>query len=313
MQATAVAASSPLVAGMQRPAARATLRMSPGQPQARVVSIQSSHVVAETAIRLPVLAEMLQESLTRLTGTSTVQAAWRSILRPDDVIGLKFNRSGQRVIATTTPVAETVIASIVDAGWPPDRIVCIEAPAGLEARLGTRQARTGYDLNPTDFGSGTDNFASVLNQITALIDIPFLKTHNIAGLTCALKNLSHGLIKHPARYHANGCSPFIADIVASPKIRRKLRLCLVDALRVVFDGGPNVTGLNVVNEGNLLASFDPVAIDVVGLTRLNDIRRARGLEPIARLPEEIGYLAEAHRSGLGVAAWRGIDLTRLRL
>ena len=156
IKVTAAAASSPFVAGMQRPAPRATLRMSPGQPQARVVSIQSSHVVADAAIRLPVLAEMLGESLTRLTDTATVKAAWRSILRPDDVIGLKFNRSGQRVIATTTPFAETVIASIVDAGWPADRIVCIEAPADLEARLGTRQARAGYDRDPTDFGSGAE-------------------------------------------------------------------------------------------------------------------------------------------------------------
>ena len=71
-----------------------------------------------------------------------------------------------------------------------------------------------------------------------MINVPFIKTHNIAGMTCGLKNLSHALVKHPAHYHANGCSPFIGDIVAADPIRKKLKLTIVDAFRVVFQGGP---------------------------------------------------------------------------
>lgn len=287
------------------------LRMPMGAKRSRVVQISSRHVVDGPLVHGVLLREMFDACLQALTETRSIRDAWHALLRPDDVIGLKFNRSGQRVLATTASFAEMLIASIVDAGWESDRIVCMEAPSGTAERYATSVPRTGYDSLPTGFASGSDQFASVLRQITALIDIPFLKSHNIAGMTCALKNLSHGLVKHPARFHGEGCSPFIGDIVAAPPIRSRLRLCIADVLRVVFDRGPEATADTISDHGTLLASVDPVALDTVGLTLLNDVRRHHNLAPIARSAEELGYLASAHRSGLGIAMWQGIDLQRL--
>lgn len=289
------------------------LRVPAGTPRSRVFQVESTHVVDGPRVHRPLLKEMLHEALTSLTDTPTLSEAWRVVLRPDDVVGLKFCRSGQRLIATTETLAEVLIESLVDAGFGPRQIVCLEAPPGVELRAGTTPARRGYASAPTDFGSGADRYAAVLDQITALVTVPFLKTHNIAGMTCALKNLSHGLIKHPARYHGNGCSPFIGDIVAAPPIRSKLRLCLVDALRVVYDGGPEAHAEGLSGAGVLLAAFDPVATDRVGLSILNAIRREHGLNPVARSVEELAYLAAAHRRGLGVALWDGIDRVRNRL
>lgn len=283
-----------------------------GKPPSRVVHVQSPYAVLGPDVHRPLLGEMLETALTSLTGKPTIGAAWRAILKPDDTIGLKFNRIGQEIIATTDTVADTIITSLVETGWRPEQIVCIEAPAGTDARHGTVPPRGGYALRATDFGSGTDELASVLGQITALIDVPFLKTHNIAGMTCALKNLSHGLVRHPARYHKNGGSPYIGDIVATPAIRTKLRLCLVDALRVVFEGGPVASARTLADEGILLASFDPVATDAVGLAILNDVRQRHELPPVARSPEGLAYLSAAHRRGLGSAVWHGIELRRLR-
>ncbi len=256
---------------------------------------------------------MLDTALTSLTGASNPSAAWRRILHSDDVVGLKFNRSGQQSIGTTPSVARTLVASLAEAGWAPSRIVCIEAPPGTDSELRTMPADGGFDNTLIDFGSGTDQFARVLGQVTALISVPYLKTHNITGLTCSLKNLSHGLIKHPARHHRNGCDPYIADIVAAPIIREKLRLFLVDALRVVYEGGPAATNATLSDEGVLLASFDPVAVDLVGLTLLNEVRAKRGLDPVIDSADGLPYLATAHQRGLGVAVWHGIDLWRVQL
>lgn len=286
--------------------------VSGGGRRSPVVQAQNRHVVKGLEVHHQLLAEMLRDTLTSLTDTPTIAQAWRSLLHRDDVIGLKFNRSGQQIIATTAVVADALISSLVDAGWPADQIVCIEAPPGVEARAGTRRARTGYDSKATDFGSGSDQLASVLNEVTALIDVPYLKTHNIAGMSCALKNLSHGLVKHPARFHDNGCSPFVADIVAIPQIRAKLRLCLVDALRVVYDRGPEATADTISNEGVLMASRDPVATDALGLVLLNDVRRQRNLDPVAPSAENLGYLAAAQQIGLGVARRHEIELLRAR-
>ena len=287
------------------------LRIPLGVKASRVVLARSPRAVAGPTVHRLLWTEMLQSVMTTLTGQPTIAQAWRVILKPDDVIGLKFNRSGQTVIGTTSTTAEVLIQSIIDAGWPAERIVCIEAPAGVEARMGTMPARQGYQAKAVDFDSGIDELASVVDQVTVLIDVPYLKTHNIAGMTCSLKKLSHGLVKHPARYHRNGCSPYIADIVARTPIRNKLKLCLVDALRVVYDGGPEAAADTLEDSGVLIASFDPVAVDLVGLMLLNETRSRRGLEPIAHSAEEVGYLAQAHRLGLGLALWHGVDLVRL--
>ena len=287
------------------------LRVPPGLEPSKVVVAQNSRLVNGPEVHRALLGETLEKMLLALTGKPTTGEAWGTILRPDDVVGLKFNRSGQDVIRTTTAMADTLVASLVNAGWGLEQIVLIEAPSGFTERAGTRPPRSGYDPHTTDFGSGSDQFAAVLRQITALISVPFLKTHNITGMTCALKNLSHGLIKHPARYHANGCSPYIADVVGSSPIRSKLRLALVDAMRVVYDGGPDATAATLGDEGALLISRDPVAADSVALEVLNRTRERHGLEPIAASAAEIPYLAAAHERGLGIAVRHATDVVRI--
>lgn len=286
--------------------------MPSGVSRSRVVQVRSSQVVNGPTVHRILLGEMVDAALRAITQLESVVEAWRSILKPDDVIGIKLNRSGQGVIGTSASFADVLVTSLVGAGWQPDQIVVIEAPPSAQLMYATAAPAAGWVRSETDFGSGSDQMASVLNQVTALIDVPFLKTHNIAGMTCALKNLSHGLIKHPARYHDHGCSPYIADIVASEPIRSKLRLCLVDALRIVFDGGPEAAEGVISDDGIILASIDPVAVDAVAVGLLGKVRFRQGLGQIVRSPEDLDYLAAAHRRGLGIALTHGIEIVRLK-
>jgi len=263
------------------------LVVPPGVNPSRVVAVHSPHIVDGARVHARRLREMLARTLTKLTDTRAVEDAWRTILKPDDVVCLKFNGSAQSLLGTTEPFAEALIESLVAAGISPDRIVCVEAPPSVRAKYGTTDPVSGFASTATDFGSGSDELASVLDQVTAIVSVPFLKTHNIAGMTCALKNLSHGLVKHPARYHANGCSPYITDIVSLPHIRKKLRLCLVNALRIIFDKGPEGSAETVSDEGMVFAAFDPVAADAHGLTILNEVRRSRQLSPVAASARDI--------------------------
>lgn len=286
------------------------LDLAPDQPPARVAMARSRYVLDGPTVHPTFARELFESALIHATRTSSPNEAWHSLLGPDDIIGLKFNRSGQRMIATTDVFAEVIVSSLVDAGWPRDQIVCMELPEETARRLQTAAPIAGYDSKPTNFASGADHLASVLRQVTALITIPFLKTHNLCTLTCSLKNLSHGLVKHPARFHDHGCSPYIADIVATDAIASKLRLAIVDALRVVFADGPAATSNNVTNTGAILVSTDPVAADAIGLALLNDVRNRTKLPPIAVSPAGIPYLVAAHRAELGVAAPHGIELVQ---
>jgi len=288
------------------------LDLAPGQELARVTLARSQMTLDGPTVHRRYVRELLETSLTKLTGTAEAKDAWHSLLREEDVIGLKFNQSGQRIIGTTDATAEAIVGSLVDAGWPASKIVCIEIPTTTADRLGVTQPVPGFDRTPTRFGSGEDALASFLHQVTALISVPFLKTHNICTLTCALKNISHAVVKHPARFHDNECSPFIPDIVSIPAIRDRLRLAIVDALRVVYADGPVATSYNLTNTGGLILSTDLVAADAVGLALLNDVRKRAQLPPVVASSENVPYLVAAHRSRLGVAAPRGIDLLRIQ-
>ncbi len=280
---------------------------------ARVIQVSSNHVVRGRVVHRHILGEMLDLTLREVTGRPTSEQAWKSLLRSEDVIGIKFNQSGAEGLGVRDKFAAALITSLVASGFEPRQVVPIEVASDTYSAHGVIQPAGGWDGRVTRFGSGEDQLADVLNQVTAIINVPFLKTHNIAGITCCLKNLSHGLIKHPARFHRGHCSPFIGDIVALPAIRDKIRLHLVNALRIVYDRGPEARDDDTWDGGIILAGTDPVAVDSVGLEIINSQRAILAMSPIDREGDRAAHLAAAAKRGLGQFQRRRIDVTKLRV
>ncbi|UCG33275.1 MAG: DUF362 domain-containing protein [Phycisphaerales bacterium] len=247
------------------------------------------------------VGQMLSQALCLIAGSERVGEAWRHWLSDDDLILAKFNRSGADSIRTTEVMCRTVVSSLGEADIAPDQIMLLEAPGHLAGELGTRQPPAGWSDKEYDFGSGRDQFRAALEEATAVINVPFLKTHNLAGMTGCLKNLSHGLVKHPGRYHECGCSPYIGDIVGCEAIRRKLRLNIVDALRAMIDHGPQADEQYVEPAYLLLVGTDPVAVDTCGLFWLNRLRKERGLPPVGGQHQHVAYLHAAEATGVGSA------------
>jgi hypothetical protein len=245
------------------------------------------------------LGELIEVAVRILTGQEDTRDAWRQLIKPDEIIGIKFNQVGRKELQTTDPFATELVKSLGRAGFAPHQIVLIEVSDNLVRRLQTRPRDFGWSKEKVSFGSGEEHLAVVLEQVTSIINVPFLKTHNIAGMTGCLKNISHALIRRPGLYHGNGCTPYIADIVALPQIRSKLRLHLVNALRAVFKGGPGVRSDSWWTYGGLLASEDPVAADTIGVDVINGQREAVGLRPVGRGGYRIPYLSDAADKGLG--------------
>lgn len=283
-----------------------------GMSQVRVVQARSEHVLMPAGIHDEVLRDLLEIVVKRLSGKQDVTDAWHFFLKPDDVVALKFNRNGADTIATSAPLLKALVASLKSAGFSPSQIVAVEVSKELRSATQTQAPVDGWSDETFDFGSGSDQLAAWLDQVTAIINVPFLKTHNLAVMTGALKNLSHAVVKHPARYHDNGCSPFIGDIVALPQVRDKVKLHIVDALRIVFDGGPVPREDAIWDGGFLIGGTDPVAVDVSGVHLLDRVRKAVGLPLIGetRLPT---YLEAADARGVGTSAKHKILLEKVKL
>jgi hypothetical protein len=134
-------------------------------------------------------------------------------------------------------------------------------------------------------------------MVNKLITIPCLKDHRSAGVTLALKNLSHGLNNNVARSHIapslprldgaattpNQCNTFIPTAVAQEPIRRKATLHVLDGLVGVYEGGPgpwNATW-SPWRRQSLFFATDPVAMDMVGWEIIDAKRAEEGWVPVA--------------------------------
>lgn len=286
---------------------------APGSSDSRVVELIMRGVTEGRRVHSVMVGEMLETSIRIAADVTRSGEAWRKWLTDDDIIAIKFNRSGQGPIGTTGAMARAIVTSLRNADFSPERIMLLEVPDALAADLGTRRPPSGWSETIHEFPSGRDEFLAALDEASAVINVPFLKTHNIAGMTGCLKNLSHGLIKHPARYHSGRCSPFIGDIVGCSAIGPKLKLNIIDGLRVMFEQGPRAPEEFVTRANLMIVSTDPVAADSAGLVWLNRVRKTRELPPVGGKNGEIPYLAAAERSGVGTYNLDHINLDFIEL
>ncbi len=260
----------------------------------RVVEIHHAKVVEGEEIRDVLLGEMLTKSLLVLASATTAAEAWQHLLGAARRIVIKFNQVGAETLLTTDPLARAIVESLIEAGYAPATIALVEAPRNLGTMYGLGQASPewGGEIRVLDTRV---ELAEYLYEADALINVPFVKTHRIAGMSGALKNLSHALIRHPARYHDNACSPYVGQIVGNREISSRLKLTIANTLRAVIRNGPEARPEDVVTCGQLLLGQDPVAVDAVGHELLMRQRRRAELDALFRVP----YLEAAARDGVG--------------
>lgn len=272
-----------------------------------VVRVQSDYVADAPRIRPRVMAEMFESALKSLTRANTVAKAWRQFLGTEDIVGLKFNPYGQRELGISIPFATMLLNSLIESGWSADQIVLAGVREEVAQEFKTLPAKLGWTAKSVDFGSGRDQLAAFVEQVTAIVNVPFLKDDNITGISGCLKNITYHLVKHPARFHANGGSPYLADIFALPEISGKLRLNIMNALRSVYHRGPLIDPDYVDNTGLLLMGQDPVAVDALALEVLNSVRTQAGLQPIGPDARHVPMLSDAASKGLGHIDFRKIE------
>ncbi len=113
------------------------------------------------------------------------------------------------------------------------------------------------------------------------INVPVLKNHGSAKLTCAMKNLM-GVVWDRGYYHKHDLGQCIADFLTF----RKPDLNIVDAYRIMIRNGPRgVSAKDTVLKKQLLISTDIVAIDIAAskiigfeLDEVSHLRYAREMK-----------------------------------
>jgi uncharacterized protein (DUF362 family) len=147
-----------------------------------------------------------------------------------------------------------------------------------------------HPLNdPADPHSRRSHLCNIVSRrCNKIIDLCLLKDHASAGITGALKNMSHGFANNVSRSHGspglNQCNTFIPAIVSMPRLRQKVVLHIMEGLRAMHQGGPGVwnAAYGTWEYKSMLFSTDPVAMDRVAWDILDLKRVASGLPPLAK-------------------------------
>jgi uncharacterized protein (DUF362 family) len=256
------------------------------------------------------LDSALGAAIARAAGEPTAVAALRRLFRPRDVVGIKVNTLGGRGVSTRPELALQLAAFLQAAGVAPDRIYIWDRTDRELRAAGYTIVRDGgvrvfgteedWEDDLVEWGPSASRFARVLaRDLTAVISCAVLKDHGLAGTSLSMKNF-YGVVHNPNKLHADNCTPFVPHLVASPLVRGKLRLGVVDATLAQCHGGPGRVPRWAWPFAGVLASTDPVALDTVGWQVLEARRKEVGLGTLASEGREPRYIAGAARLGLGV-------------
>jgi len=95
----------------------------PGKFPARVAQVTHPNAIANGAPDSAAVEQMVTRALLGLTGASTIEAAWREFVTPEDIIGLKVNPVAGKLLSTSPEVVSVVIAQLIRSGIPKEHIV----------------------------------------------------------------------------------------------------------------------------------------------------------------------------------------------
>ncbi len=267
---------------------------------------------------------VLTDAMAALTGKESLAEALRSIFSPGERVGIKLNCLAGRGLSPQPPLVHALIDGLADAGIAREKIIVFERSerelrdAGFPIRrnkagprfLGNDSPGMGYERTPLLHKSIGSYFCRILTrEIDGLINFGVLKDHNLAGLSVGLKNL-FGLIHNPNKYHDDNCNPFVAHTLEAPPVLARLRLTFCDGMVAQYHGGPALMKKFTWKPGIFLASRDPVAIDAVGGTIIEEKRKEEGLPSLAEDGRAPVYIETAAACGLGESRPGKIDILR---
>ncbi len=309
LKQTAATGASVAFSGLLSSAARAA------QPSPRVIVTRNAAALIQSdspggAVRMEQATSMIDQAVAKLMGKSQAMAAWKSLFKPDDVVGIKVNCLFGKGVSTHPEIAHAVANALVRAGLKPENVIIWDRSTGDLLKSGYKMNKDGpgvrviandgvWEDEPTKLGSFNGRLTKIVTeQVTAIINIPIMKDHGTAGISGALKN-HYGTFDNPGRHHGNHCDPYLADLNAIPAIRDKTRLVIMDALRAQADGGPSLRKAALWDYHTILVSQDPVAIDYLAWKAIDEQRVKTGLKPLAEAGRPPAWIATAASRSLG--------------
>jgi hypothetical protein len=277
------------------------LKFYPNTPS-KVIQAHHAGVWDGEALAPEIIHQMLDESITALTGLNDACEAWSILFSPDEWIAIKVNTLFSQD-CTHLSLVMAIVQSLQNAGIPPEQIILYDRwthdleqagypvnENGPGVRCHGANYTAGWMIADTDIG-----LVSVLLECDALINVPIL-----TGVVFAGMGISFAISNH-----------FGTELDTWPSIKDRTRLVIGDILTA--DTYQSHYGRLVVGGSKLLMSFDPVALDTIGTQIAAEAYAAEGLDSADVTLQATSWLAHAAELGLGTNDMKNIDLVEVDL
>ena len=233
-------------------------------------------------INQKLLQQMLDQGVSRLLGEEDPLQAWKKLIKPSDIVGIKSNEWSP--LPTPEELERAIQQRILDAGVPRGN-VSIDDRGVLDDK--------------------------VFRSSTALINVRPLRTHFWSGVGGCIKNYIM-FTRTPWLYHGDSCSP-LASIWNKSIVRGKTRLNILSLIRTQFysRGAHHFDRRYISEYKGLLMGKDPVALDAVGVRLLQRQRIAHFGEDRPLDTQPIHILAADQKYKLGVSDLNRIEIVKL--
>ncbi len=344
------------------PRARAAVKGAgiPGPYPGRVAAVEHPGCIAGGAYQAAPIRDMMRKGMTELTGAPGWVDAWRALFEKGDVVGIKVSPVGGKNLCSDATVMHEILAGLAQAGVAPKDVLVfnryreefleagidkwlpsdIRWDAASEKYTDLQLDMGGYDpdrfmemalvhpgQDPMDSHFRRSYVAKIVTQrVNKIINLPVVKHHQSAGVTIALKNMSHGMVNNVSRSHLTGtlnaCGIFIPSVVSLPPIRQKAVLHIADGVKSQYHGGPGGKPEFQWEHKTIYFATDPVALDKTGLKAIDAKRKEVGMLSIALskpddashfLNCQVEHIEIAGSLGLGEFDDSKIDVRRVRL
>ncbi|MGQ9617640.1 MAG: DUF362 domain-containing protein [Candidatus Aminicenantia bacterium] len=229
-----------------------------------------------------IIQRILDEGLMALTGENEPLKAWKRIIKPDDMVGIKSNVWAY--LPTPSELEDAIVKRVMDVGVSPDKIA-------VDDRRVLRN--------------------KVFQNSTALINVRPLRTHHWAGIGGCIKNYIM-FLEMPFTIHPDSCAE-LGSVWQKPIVKGKTRLNILVAFRPLFHGiGPHHYSKSYVwDYKGLILGFQPATVDSVGVALIMRKRMEFfGEEKPLYVPPKHVYVA-GKKYGLGETEISKIKIEKL--
>jgi hypothetical protein len=320
---------------------------APSAPRSRVLIVQHDAATDAFKAQPEVVRRLVQRGITNFTGHTDVGTAWRAIVSPQEIVGIKVHSSPGPHTGTRPAVVAGVVQGLLAAKIPTNHIIIWDREladlrhAGFDELAAQYRVRlagaldTGWDetnsydsalLGNLVYGDlefekkgervGRKSFVSRLltKQITKIINVSPMLNHNAVGVCGNLYGLASGSVDNFMRFEGDGAklAEAVPDIYNLPALGERVALNIVDALVCQYKGQQIARLHNSIALNELRFSSDPVALDVLSIQEITT-QRGRSESPSGVHTNRLDVYLNAVLLELGSADVQRIDVQTVKI